>query len=152
MTTNKKTDKPQLPPLPDYIKAADGQYGKTPWAKLRERGLDADQFLLYCIKDTGWVVCTLHISNPSRNQRNRGNTAARFYSMGLKDGKVWRVGLGPHVLGERRVYLTEDNWERLQPLVDLYLKGMGDAGQIRDRISSRRAQGTLRRGGGVWGF
>jgi hypothetical protein len=36
----------------------------------------------------------------------------------------------------------------LKPFLELRLKGQGDAGQIRDRISSRRAQGQVMRAEG----
>lgn len=96
-------------------------------------------------KAPAWVLTTLHISNPSRRQ---SGTPARTYGIGVGDSKVYTVGRGPHVKAEVTVCLTTVNIDRLQKYVDLWVKGMSDASAIRDRISSRRAQGNLFRAEG----
>lgn len=93
----------------------------------------------------GWVLTTLHISKAGK--RSPG-TPDRTYGIGLKDGKVYTVGRGPHVTQVVEVYLRRDNYERLTKYVELWKKGMADAGGIRDRISSRRAQGQQHRAAG----
>lgn len=97
---------------------------------------------------TRWVLLSLHISNPSRGQRQRGVTTARSYGIGVDDKKIYTVGTGPHVKATVTVYLNASNVERLRPYVELWLKGLEDASAIRDRISSRRAQGQLHRAAG----
>ena len=47
-----------------------------------------------------------------------------------------------------KVHLSKDNLARLDRHVKLYLDGLAKAGQIRDRISSRRAQGQIYRAEG----
>lgn len=49
---------------------------------------------------------------------------------------------------EVEVHLKQDNVERLRKYLELWTKGMADAGGIRDRISSRRAQGQMERAAG----
>jgi hypothetical protein len=87
----------------------------------------------------GWVLTTLKIGGAGRG------TTERFYGIGVSDEKVYRVGRGPHVLREVTVHLSPANVDRLWRYVELYRKGLAAAGQIRDRISSRRAQGQLYR-------
>ncbi len=137
--------------LPPNITAADLEYPKPgdgiPYEeKDALSGLDWwDGSLTFRLIKEGWVILTLHISNPSRRQRGRGIDTERSYGIGLKDSKVWRTGKGPHVLKEVRVHASKSNIERLRPYIELMRKGMEDAGAIRDRISSRRAQGQLYR-------
>lgn len=117
------------------------------WEKRKELGLeDIHALTFYQVKGIGWVLTTLHISNPSRRQA--AGTPARTYAIGLTDRKVYTVGKGPHVLKSVEVHLKNSNLERMQKYIDLYREGMGNAGQIRDRISSRRAQGQLYRAAG----
>jgi hypothetical protein len=145
-----RTDAP-MTNLPPDVKAADLKFpevGKDlPWERRKELGLeDLYGLTFYQVKGLGWVLCTLHISNPSR--RASTGTPARTYAIGVADGKVYTVGRGPHVTKEIEVYLSVDNLPRIQRYVDLWKKGMEDAGQIRDRISSRRAQGQMHRAQG----
>lgn len=99
---------------------------------------------LYDVTGIGWVVATLKISNGGRSV---DNSAARTYAVD-SNGKVWRVGKGPHVLQTVTAYVTNARLKNLSPLVELYTKGSMDANVIRDRISSRRAQGALYRSQG----
>ena len=145
---NKKQPAPAaVPDMPPKVQARDLKWPETgTWAtdKLREKGiLDAHTLTFYYVTgDMGWVIATLDIS-----KGKRGN-ADRTYGITL-DGKVVRVGNGPHVKKEVQVHLSTENWERLLPYVELYLKGLEQAGQIRDRISTRRAQGQINRANGL---
>lgn len=142
--------------LPEGVKASDlkpPHYEQAlSWRQAEELALTGSCLYFYRTQSLGWVVLTLHISNPSRRQAP--GTAARFYATSLKDKKVYTVGRGPHVLEELTVYVSQDNLERLMPLIELHKQGLTDANQIRDRISSRRAQGALRRSeyGSLWGL
>ena len=84
-----------------------------------------------------WVICTLPISGKGRT-----------YGQVIATGAGVRVGAGPHVKATVTLYFTADNVERLKPIIDLYRKGLIEANVIRDRISSRRAEGNLRRARG----
>lgn len=90
-------------------------------------------------KGTQWVIATLSIS---------GGKPPRTYAVGVADSKVYTVGNGPHVKATVQVYLSKANIDRLRKYVELWKKGMADAGMIRDRISSRRAQGKIHRANG----
>lgn len=59
-----------------------------------------------------------------------------------------RVGNGPHVLEKVRVYTRASRLEDLQQFLDLRHQGAIKANTTRDRISSRRAQGTQERSAG----
>lgn len=146
--------------LPPDVNASDLKYPAydsdkgvsdgIPYAKQQELGLDSTSLTFYLVSGrhvNDWVLLTLHISNPPRRQRNRGVDTTRSYGVSM-DGKVCRVGLGPHVLKEVTVHLSQSNIERLKKYVDLFRKGLAEAGQIRDRISTRRAQGQIHRANG----
>lgn len=136
--------------LPANVKESDLKYdykAGTPYEKLREMGNVPASLTFYKTNDR-WVLTTLHISNPSRSNRAKGITAARTYSIGVDDKKIYTVGRGPHVTDEITVYVTNDNIERLMPMLELWVKGMAEAGTIRDRTSSRRAMGALHRANG----
>jgi hypothetical protein len=139
-----------LKDLPAPLQKGDTVYptdaNRLGWEERKALGLeDLHSLRLYEAKGCGWVICTLHISNPRRGSANQ---TERTYAIGLKDEKVYTVGRGPHVLREVEVYIRKDNLERLKPLIDLHRKGMEMAGGIRDRISSRRAQGQIHRAAG----
>lgn len=142
MATKKETTKTELPP---NVIAADTKWPEQGhgcnWEKLRELGIDSTSFTFYKTTGFGWVLITLGISNSTRR------STARSYGISM-DGKCCRVGSGPHVLSTITVHLSTDNWERLKGYVELYLKGMEQAGTVRDRISSRRAQGQIHRANG----
>ena len=149
-----KTDSASLPPdvkagdLKHVCRYGDKAYTDDMQAKDREirNAGHYGALTFYLVKNTGWVLTTLHISNPSRRQAS--GTPARTYGIGVADSKVYTVGRGPHVEKEVTVYLDSTNIDRLQRYADLWVKGMEDASAIRDRISSRRAQGQLHRAAG----
>ena len=147
--TKKQPTPAAVPEMPPKVQASDLKWPETgTWAtdKLREKGiLDAHTLTFYYVAGgdiNGWVIATLDIS-----KGKRGN-ADRTYGITL-EGKVCRVGNGPHVKKEVVVHLSTKNWDRLLPYVELYVKGLEQAGQIRDRISTRRAQGQINRANGL---
>lgn len=155
--TAPKTDPKPKFALPDDVTLADCKYpdwGESlPYEDQKALGLTYESgwsgsLTFYYTEKLGWVLCTLHISNASRSQKARGVVTDRSYGIGIKDEKVYTVGRGPHVLSEIQVYLRKDAMDRLEKYVKLWLKGMADAGNIRDRISSRRAQGQAYRAEG----
>ena len=131
--------------LPFGLKESDLKWPKRPrdykWGKPHQTDV-LHSIVLYETQRFGWIVTTLLIRNPGRHSRS--DAQARTYGVD-KDGKVVRVGLGPHVLRTIEVHVTRGRAEALKTLSDLYVKGLADAGSIRDRISSRRAQTNLRR-------
>ncbi len=152
--TTKPAPKPATPEykLPPDVVLADLKWGSSfpRAALLREGELDDLPMTLtfYYIpagrKAPEWVLTTLLISRAGRGS----SVTDRYYSIGVADSKVYTVGRGPHVVAEITVYLSKDNIDRLRKYVDLWRKGMAEAGQIRDRISSRRAQGQVHRAAG----
>jgi hypothetical protein len=146
----KKPTKP-VSDLPPDVVAADTKYPKLgtriAYDQLKEMGLGFDSpwtgvLTFYRTQSIGWVLCTLPISGAGR-----GSTP-RTYGIGVADSKVYTVGKGPHVLQVVEVRVTNSNLSRLTKYIDLWKKGMADAGSIRDRISSRRAQGQVHRQNG----
>lgn len=136
----KKTAQPALP-LGITLQDTDPLYRKGAYP----RGLPSyipTEMKLYRT-EAGWMLCTLYISSPGK--RNRSPSQDRYYAIGVGDKKIYTVGRGPHVLEEMTVYLSEKNKQRLSTLIELFQEGLSQAGQIRDRISSRRAQGAMRR-------
>ena len=103
---------------------------------------DHGSLTFYETKSFGWCIATLRISNG-----RRGNPA-RTYAVRVSDGAPVRVGNGPHVTQTLTVYLRQSRVKSLSRYLDLFNKGSEDAGMIRDRISSRRAQGQVMRAQG----
>jgi hypothetical protein len=122
--------------LPTGVIASDTEYPRAG----RRIDLIGCVLVKFSDGDVKWVVRTLNIA--------RGRTSERSYAMGVDDGKVYRVGNGPHVLKEIAVHVTEENKARLALLIQRKAEGEEAAGQIRDRISTRRAQGQLHRAAG----
>lgn len=131
--------------LPTGVKQSDLTQAKwdtnerIKFADLQAMGLESDSLTFYLTEGFGWVLLTLHIS-----KARRAASTDRSYAITL-DGKLCRVGKGPHVKKVLTVYLKSNNVERLSKLIELHKQGQGDAGVVRDRISSRRAEGQLRR-------
>lgn len=134
--------------LPPNVEVADTKWttgNGLSWERRKELGLtELYSLKFYDVKGLGWVLCTLHIGSGGKRA---GNSSERTYGIGVADEKIYTVGRGPHGLREVEVHLTADNIERLMPYVELWRKGMEEANTIRDRISSRRARGVLRRAG-----
>jgi len=135
--------------LPPNVTVADLEYptgNNIDWETRKQLGLEElYDLVFYKTSGLGWLIATLHIKNPSRRQRG---AAARTYAVGINDGKVYRVGLGPHVLKTITVYLSKTNLDRLGNYIRLWKQGLAEAGTVRDRISSRRAQGQIYRSQG----
>lgn len=132
-----KTPEQDLPPdvLPDDLKYASGMSYEDSNLLTQKVGEYENRTLeFYQTTGFGWVLCTLPITGGKRGR------ADRTYGVDLK-GQTCRVGNGPHVLQQVTVYVTLKNLSRLQKYVDLKIKGLTRAGEIRDRISTRRARG-----------
>lgn len=96
----------------------------------------------YLTDKMGWCISTLPIS------QSRKGYANRTYAIRIEDGSIVTVGNGPHVKVDVMIYIRNSRIKVLQEYVELYNKGMIEAGNIRDRISSRRAQGQVMRSQG----
>ena len=109
----------------------EGRYGK-----------EHAEFELWYTEKMGWCIPTLLIG-----RARSANTTDRTYATTL-DGKPVRIGKGPHVLRTVTVYVRVSRLAVLQKYLDTRTAGAATAGQIRDRISSRRAQGQEERAAG----
>lgn len=126
--------------LPKGITSADLKY--PGYEEGDARNYDERSFELWFTTGFGWVIPTLDITTSGRRGMPR-----RTYAVTLK-GDVVRVGQGPHVTETVTVYVRLARVEALKPFTDLRTKGLAEAGQVRDRISSRRAQGQMERQAG----
>jgi len=129
--------------LPEGIKKSDLKYPADykNYARIdMGKGYEESSFELWLTQGFGWVLPTLQIGGSGRAFGTR-----RTYGITLKDKKLVSVGRGPHVLKTITVHLTKDNLERVKPYIELYTKGMQEAGSYRDSLSSRRANSRMRR-------
>jgi hypothetical protein len=99
-------------------------------------------FELWFCGSFGWCIPTLQIRGAGR----RMGVAPRTYAVSVDTKKVCRIGLGPHVLKRVTVYVRKSRLEVLKPFLDLRREGAIAANNVRDRISTRRAQSAMRRG------
>ncbi len=140
--------------LPVGILVSDLSYPKSNYGKDTEAQLNAKRVIetleFYKTERFGWVINTLFIRNASRRQQGRGVDTQRFYAISVDDGTICTVGLGPHVTDKFTLYVTNARKDALQKFLDLHQKGLGEAGTIRDRISTKRAQTSLRRNDNPW--
>ena len=102
---------------------------------------DHGQLTFYETAGFGWCLATLSISSSRRGTR----TTDRTYAVRVSDGASVRVGAGPHVTRTITVYLRKSRLEALKKYIDMYAAGQVAANTIRDRISSRRAEGAEHR-------
>lgn len=100
-----------------------------------------NEFELWYTTAFGWCIPTLAISNAKRSG------SSRTYATTL-EGKAVRIGHGPHVLHQLRVYVRQSRATALAKYLQLRDGGEIKSNEIRDRISSRRAQGVLHRAEG----
>jgi hypothetical protein len=135
---NRHNDITKNEPLPEGILKADLKDVK--WED-QPKDYDKRYFELWLVTGFGWVIPTLSIGS------RRSTYGNRTYAVTI-EGQVVRVGRGPHVLAMHTVHVSKKTAARLEKFFELRLKGQGDAGQIRDRISSRRAQGQQMRAEG----
>jgi hypothetical protein len=150
-STSKPAESHKLPEpvrTEDCVRPSWSEETSFQWSELDAMHLPTGTLTLYKIKGRGWVVCALAISKASSRQRAAGVGTDRTYAIELDKPNVVTVGGGPHVEATVTVYVTKTNLERLQPLIDRYVEGLTLAGQIRDRVSSRRAQGQVERANG----
>jgi hypothetical protein len=101
-------------------------------------------FDLWLVKGIGWCIPTLFIAKAKRSDR-----ADRYYAVHIDSGKLCRIGNGPHIEELHTVYVAPKRAEALQKFLDLRTQGEVDANVVRDRRSSRRAQGQLNRAAGL---
>lgn len=134
--------------LPDEIQARDLEYPSWESRKNNDDNRIVEQFEMWFTERFGWCIPTLFISKARRGSGMND----RSYGIAL-DGTVVTIGKGPHVLKTVTVYVRQRRLEKLQKFLDLKKTGEGKAGDIRDRISTRRANTILNRslyGGGRW--
>jgi hypothetical protein len=101
-------------------------------------------FDLWYTPAMGWVIPTLQIA------RGRRGYADRTYAVRVDGTGLCRVGQGPHVTAQHTVYVRESRANALAKYVTLLEQGTADSHQVRDRISTRRAQGALYRMNRGW--
>jgi hypothetical protein len=148
MNMNEKASRPALPEGLKDFDLAEPKY----WLKKKKKDRDREMkdrdyksdFDLWYAGDFGWVIPTLTIRNVPRGDQR--HLQQRTYAVRISDGAVVRVGFGPHVTHQVHVYGRVSRADALKKYIDLRTKGEADAGQVRDRISTRRAQTALRRG------
>lgn len=129
ITQKNKTTANDLPPK---VLVADTKY---PDYQKEERL--QEELTFYKTSGFGWVLRTLFISrSPNRNYPDR------YYGIAVDDGRSVRVGGGPHILATVTVYVKEGiRAEALKCYLELLNAGTINAGEIWDRISTRRARG-----------
>jgi len=121
--------------LPADIVASDLKWPKYEPGKRVVATLTFDE-----VTSFGWCIRTLGIRRSRRADRTD-----RTYAVRVSDGSTVRIGIGPHVLRTITVYVTEDRADALAKYTAMHNAGDVRANEIRDRISTRRAQGQLRR-------
>jgi hypothetical protein len=95
-------------------------------------------FEMWYTEQMGWCIPTLLIAKAGRASTDR------TYATTLA-GKQVRIGRGPHVKRVVTIYVRESRLKELKHYFDLQRDGAEVSNQIRDRISSRRAQGQIMR-------
>lgn len=131
-----------MPALPAGLKITD-THRCVNW---KQRDYESD-FELWHVASFGWVIPTLTIRQVSRHDTR--HQQRRSYAVTM-DGKLVRVGFGPHVTHMLEIIGRKSRKAALQPFLKLRTDGEALAGTVRDRISTRRAQGTLRRTTNRW--
>jgi hypothetical protein len=122
--------------LPKGILKSDLKYPKS--YKQHVYGKD---FEIWYTTGFGWCIPTLHIG--------RGRYGERTYATTL-DGRPVRIGNGPHVKAQLKVYVRKSREKALEGLLQVKEKGAETSHSIRDGISTRRARTALRRQ--QWGY
>lgn len=103
---------------------------------------DYGQLTLHKTERFGWCIATLFISRGKRGQPDRS------YGIAIDTKQTVSIGNGPHVTDTVTLYFTKDRAEALQQFQDLYVEGLKNANSVRDRRSSRIAQGQEMRAQG----
>lgn len=134
---NKQASKSSTTPLPMGIKESDFQYPKAEqvleYVPLYEVEFRSGQKI--------WCAGVLKIGSRAAGL----GYGDRTYAIRLPAGTLCRIGGGPHVKSTRTLYLSEKRAKELKEFVAALEKGRAEAGQVRDRVSSRRVEGQLRR-------
>jgi hypothetical protein len=128
------------PALPAGI--IEGDLKRPPYVSDNPVPWEDRTFELWHTTAFGWCIPTLLIG------RARGAQTDRTYAISVTSKQAVRIGKGPHVTRTVIVYVTAKRLKALQPFLDLRAQGAARAGEIRDRISSRRAQGQEMRAQG----
>lgn len=136
-----------MTPLPKGLIVSDTKYPRN----YKDHEYSAD-FELWHVGDWGWCIPTLMIRNVPRRRLTGTTVAPRTYAVRVDNGGLVRIGLGPHVKERVTVYGRKSRMAALKKFLDLRNEGAAKAGQVRDRISTRRARTALRGGmfGGIW--
>jgi hypothetical protein len=137
----------KLPMLPLGIELSD--FKRPDWDDKKDKLIEPYQdseFEMWYTERFGWCIPTLLIG------RGRGGYQDRTYAYSLKTEGTVRIGRGPHVLHTVTVYVRKTREKALRPYLEKRSQGAGMAGDIRDRISTRRALTAQRRAsyGGLW--
>lgn len=127
----KKVEKVELP---DGIKA---EYLKYPDYKNKDEGHLVDTLVFLHSDRIGWVVGTLWI-NQRQNRTYATDINGKIYTCGNPSTNI----LYAHVTEKRAKDPKVAKW------LEAKRKGLEGAGNIRDRIGSRRAQGQVMRAEG----
>lgn len=133
------TNNPKRPALPAGILESDLK--QPPYVSDNPVPWEDRSFELWHTTAFGWCIPTLLIS---RGRQYHDRT----YAITVEGKNAVRIGRGPHVTATVRVHVTPKRLKALQPFLDLRKEGNARAGEIRDRISSRRAQGQEMRAQG----
>ena len=130
-------------PLPKGIKVSDLKWPKD----YKDTFYTEDShssFELWHSTSFGWCIPTLLIGR-SRRANQAFSGGERTYAIRVSDGGTVRIGNGPHVKARVTVYLRKSRMADLKKFLDLLQKGAGNAGSIRDRISTRRMRTSMQR-------
>jgi hypothetical protein len=103
---------------------------------------DYGQLTLHKTDRFGWCITTLFISRGKRGQPDRS------YGISIDGKQTVSIGNGPHVTETVTVYFRKSRGEALDVFNALYHEGMRNANSVRDRRSSRIAEGQQRRARG----
>ncbi len=120
------------------------------YVKAEAPGYGVEKFEMWFVPSFGWVIPTLLISSGSTRRRVRAGMASadRTYAATLH-GRVVRVGLGPHVKAQIVVFVRKSRLAVLRRFLLARASGAEQANVVRDRISSRRAEGQVNRDKGL---
>lgn len=153
MKTTRKTTHKDLPKGINAtdIKEPSWRTHRKVMADARELGLDSvyAQFDIWYSESFGWCIPTLLITRSRRaNQSYSGGE--RTYAVRIDTGSTVRIGNGPHIKARHTVYIRKTRVAALQKFIALIASGGAKANEIRDSISTRRAQTAARRASWGW--
>jgi hypothetical protein len=152
-----------IPKLPAGILASDLK--ELPWRSKNAARLDSDgniadakshysvraSFELWYVVGldwSGWCIPTLMIAKAQYGATN----PSRTYAVRVDTGTTVRIGKGPHVKACLTVHVKKTRLPKLMKFLALRSTGAERANGIRDRISSRRAEGAAHRAAGHYSW